>query len=209
MKPSEKRALLEKKCQEREAEALRRESECLQVQEDDLVPSVDAQTEKDVVFEKEVKPKKTRRHLEGFFSRHVMIITAVIASLVLFGGVVFGIDALVKFVDENKTVVVDDRIDIDIESVYILHDNFYSAQWRHLEEFNYEDFSYTKKDGKYIIREYPVDGSTLVLKVGGPEKSATPDFMYLIDYDNKLRIDISIDDPRYFVEQYGYFTEEE
>ena len=209
MKPSEKRALLEKKRMEKEAEALRRESEDMQATHEDIAPAVDGQAEPSELFEKAARPKRQRRQRESFFSRHVMIIAALITSIAVIGGVVFGIDALARFVDDNKTVVVDDKIDIDIESVYILHDNFYSAQWKHLVDFNYEDFSYTKKGGKYILREYPVADSTLVLKVGGPEESAMPDFMYLIDYDNKLRIDISIDDPRYFVQQHGYFTEEE
>ena len=213
MKPSEKRALLEKKRAEKEAEAQRRaDARFAEKETSDNKPEPESAAQESAYAyspERKLKEKKPRRKRESFFSRHVMIITGVIASIVVISGVIFGIDSLVRFVNVNKNFVYSDGADIDIESIYVLHDNCYDVRWKHLSGFNYEDLSYTKKGGKYIMKEYPVEGCDLILKVGGPEDSDTPDFMYLIDYENGLRIDLFADDPRVFVEKNGYFTEEE
>ena len=213
MKPSEKRALLEKKRAEKEAEAQRRAEAKLAEREisDNQPRSESAEQESACAYSpgRMLKEKKPRRRRESFFSRHVMVITGVIASIVVRFGVIFGVDSLVRFVNVNKNAVYRDGVDIDIDSVYVLHDNCYDVRWKHLSGFNYEDHSYSKKGGKYIMKEYPIEGCDLVLKVGGPEDSDTPDFIYLIDYENGLRIDLFADDPRVFVEKNGYFTEEE
>ena len=216
MKPSERRALLEKKRAEKEAEAQRRAE----------AAAYGDETNESVDYIKPIKPTASRyipflgkkeraesedkvEKKEGFFSKHVMLITGIIASLVVICGVVFGIDYLKDFVNDNQFTVYNDGVDISMAEVNILHDNFYAVQWRHLEGFNYTDYSYTKKGGKYILREYPIEGTELVVRMGGPENQKEPDFIYVRDYESGEYIDISVDDPRYFFDERGYTVKED
>ena len=96
MKPIEKRALLEKKRAEKEAEAQRRaEAKLLQREKSDIQPEFESAEQESVYGYSQaqsLEENKPRRRRESFFSRHVMVITGVIASIVVIFGVVFGID---------------------------------------------------------------------------------------------------------------------
>lgn len=209
MKPSERRALLEQRRAEKEAE---KEAEVQRRAEAD---TYGGETSESCESTKPIKPTASSyipflrkkevaeaedkvEKKEGFFSKHAMLITGVIASLVIILGVVLGVDYIKDLVKENKYTVYNDGVDISMAEVNILHDNFYAVEWRHLEGFNYTDYSYTKKGGKYILREYPIAGTELVVRMGGPESQREPDFIYVRDYETGEYIDISVEDPRYF-----------
>ena len=213
MKPSERRALLEKKRAEKEAEAQRR-AEAETWTESEASPTVHVEPV-DLGGAGDHAPKAIRERKpqvvkkEGFFSKYSMLIAGVITAFVVIVGVVFGVDCVKDYVRDNKNTVYDDGVDISMSEVNVLHDNFYSVEWRHLEGFNYTDYSYTKKGGKYISREYPIAGTDLVLKVGGPESQKEPDYIYVRSYDPSEFIDISVDDPRYYFYQRGYTVKED
>ena len=211
MKPSERRALLEQKRAAKEAEAQRRaEADTYGGEPNESIePTKPSESNSPRSFGNRVSAERDDKVVkamkkEGFFSKHVMLITGVIASLVIILGVAVGVDYLKEFVKENKYTVYDDGVNIDMESVNILHDNFYIVEWRHLDGFNYTDYSYTKTGGKYILREYPIEGTELVVRMGGPEKQKEPDFIYIRDYESGEYIDISVDDPYYFFNKCGY-----
>lgn len=213
MKPSERRALLEKKRAEKEAEAQWRANGEMH-SENETSPTVpDAPMGYGVARDPAKRLRKWRQadvvKKEGFFSKYSMLIAGIITALVVILGVAVGIDCIRGYVDKNKSTVYDDGINIDMESVNVLHDSFYSVEWRHLEGFNYTDYSYSKKGGKYILREYPIEGTDLVLRVGGPESQKEPDFIYVRSYEPSEYIDISVDDPRYYFYQRGYTDTED
>lgn len=211
MKPSERRALLEKKRAEKEAEAQRRaESETWAENESESLVTDDHGDEDctDKAEEAEIQEQTVKK--EGFFSKYSMLIAAVVTSFVVLGGVIFGVDYVRYYYGRyNQHTVYDDGVDISMSEVNILHDNFYDVKWRHLEGFNYTDYSYSKKGGKYILREYPIEGTDLVLRVGGPESQKEPDFIYVRSYEPSEYIDISVDDPRYYFYQRGYTDTED
>ena len=213
MKPSERRALLEKKRAEKEAEAQRRtqadtRSECESYSTVPPEPmNLGGAGDPAPEATRERKPRAVKK--EGFFSKYSMLIAGVITAFVVIVGVAFGVDYVKDYVRDNKQTVYDDGVDISMSEVNILHDNFYSVEWRHLEGFNHTDYSYTKKGGKYILREYPIEGTDLVLRVGGPESQKEPDFIYVRSYDPSEYIDISVDDPRYYFYQRGYTDTED
>lgn len=205
MKPSERRALREQKRAETEAEAQRRATEKIESVNENEANSTLQFADYGAKIKKNRADGSYHTRKEGFFSKHAMLITAVIASAVVLSGAIVGVDLLVKYVNDNKYTVVDDKIDIDIASVYILHDYIDDVEWRHLVDFNYTDYS-----GKNnIIREYPIKGTDLVLRVGGPKNQKNPDFIHIRDYEPSEYIDISVDDPRYFFEERGFTAEEE
>ena len=57
-----------------------------------------------------------------------------------------------------------------------------------------------KVEGVLIYeREYPVKDSRLVVKAGGSSMKDSPEYIYLIDYRNGVRIDLKKEDPRNYV----------
>lgn len=211
MKPSERRALLEKKRAEKEAEAQRRaEAETWTENESESLVTDDHGDEDctDKAEKAEIQEQTVKK--EGFLSKYSMLIAAVVTSFVVLGGVIFGVDYVRYYYGRyNQHTVYDDGVDISMSEVNVLHDNFYDVKWRHLEGFNYTDYSYTKKGGKYILREYPIAGTDLVLRVGGPESQKEPDFIYVRSYEPSEYIDISVDDPSYFFDERGYTVKED
>lgn len=189
MKPSERRALREQKLR------VAQESESDKPEGANEVEEKDAAIEnQDAPIQKSAEPYKRK---EGFFGAHVRLITFIItAALVLTVLGPLGVDMLVAY-RNNKTV--SNMNDIDIETVYDIYDSRDVIQWKNLRNFNYTDYSYDAKGGKYLVREYPVSNSRLVLKVGGSELSAHPDYIQLIDYRTGKYIDVLKEDPRDFV----------
>ncbi len=187
MKPSEKRALREQRL--REAEERARE-ELLIGSEKEPEPTETYEVHTDT----ENQPYKRK---EGFFQAHIRLITFIItATLCLTVLGPLGIDMLVAS-KKNKTV--NDLRDIDMKTVFAVHDNADVIEWKNFRNFNYTDYSYESKDGKYLVREYPVANSRLVLKVGGSSLSARPDYIQLIDYRSGEYVNVLVDDPRDFV----------
>lgn len=185
MKPSEKRALKEQKLREAE--------ESIQTRE--LIPE---EVEPETV-ERQAQEGKPYKRKEGFFQAHVRLITFIItATLVMTVLGPLGIDMLVAS-KNNKGVT--NLKDMDIETVYLIHDNASIIQWKNFEKFNYSDLSYDSKTGKYFVREYPIANSDLVLKVGGPSTKTHPDYAQLIDYRSGEYVDVLVDDPRDFVKR--------
>ncbi len=177
MKPSERRALKEEKLRQTEDK-----------------------TENSYVndnFEAAETEETPYKRKEGFFQAHIRLITFIItATLVLTVLGPLGVDMLVAS-RNNKTV--DNMKDIDIETVYAIYDNATVIEWKNFRNFNYTDYSYDNKDGKYIVREYPVSSSRLVLKVGGSSLDPHPDYAQLIDYRTGKYVNVLIEDPRDFV----------
>ncbi len=201
MKPSEKRALQAEKRARAEAEARAKESK---KEADD--PMVAETADDDAVggeyewgshqSEEKVNAKPYKRK-EGFFQSHVRLITFIVTTVFLFLFVSpFAVDMIVKF-RNDKTV--HNMQDIDIESVYSIYDNAEIIEWKNFRNFNYTDYSYDAKEGKYFVREYPVSNSRLVLKVGGPSLDPKPDYIQLIDYRTGQYINVFNEDPRDFI----------
>jgi hypothetical protein len=190
MKPSERRALREQKLRM----ARESENEKAAPENNEVAHSYEVTENQSAPSTASSKPYKRK---EGFFGAHVRLITFIItATLVLTVLGPIGIDMLVAY-RNNKTV--NNMNDIDIETVYDIYDSREAIQWKHLRSFNYTDYSYDAKGGRYLVREYSISGSRLVLKVGGPELSAHPDYIQLIDYRTGEYIDVLKEDPREFV----------
>ena len=199
MKPSERRALEAEKRARAEAEA--RERELTREREDSYAyaqapveePDSPPQNDTSTPMAEEVKYKRK----EGFFQSHVRLITFIITTaLVVFVLGPLGIDMLVA-ARNDKTV--QNKEDMSMSAVYSVHDSAELIEWKHFSKFNYTDYSGDYKTGNYRIREYPIKGSSLMLKVGGPEIKNRPDYVYLIDYETGEYIDVLLDDPREFV----------
>lgn len=191
MKPSEKRALREQKLREDEELAQTQLSESIEFETPEAPhPQTDGNAPQ------ESKPYKRK---EGFFQSHIRLITFIItATLVMTVLGPLGIDMLVAS-KNNKGVT--NLKDMDIETVYLIHDNASIIQWKNFEKFNYSDLSYDSKTGKYFVREYPIANSDLVLKVGGPSTKTHPDYAQLIDYRSGEYVNVLVDDPRDFVKR--------
>ena len=200
MKPSEIRAMREAKLREaeeaakREAEeeALRAQKAALQIESS---PEPEG-TEEPVSKEPERVPYKRK---EGFFQAHIRLITFIItATLVMTVLGPLGIDMLVAS-KNNKTVT--DLKDMEIETVFQIHDNAAIIAWKNLKSFNYTDYSYENNSGRFTVREYPIANSRLVLKVGGSSLKSYPEYIQLIDYRSGEYVNVLVDDPRDFVKK--------
>ncbi len=190
MKPSEKRALREEK--------LRREQEA--AENTALAEEKASPTEND--GQGEHAPYKRK---EGFFQSHVRLITFIITSVLILA--VFspiGIDTLVA---SRRDHTVDSKKDMTLEDVYRLYDKASNVKWSSLGEYNYADYSYDTKSGRYLVREYRIKDSRLVLKVGGPKSQSRPDYVRLTDYITVKFVDILKEDPREFVRKTEQETE--
>ncbi|MBR3878861.1 MAG: hypothetical protein IKJ24_01935 [Clostridia bacterium] len=200
MKPSEIRAMREAKLREAEEaakkeaeEAILRDDAAALVTEDSSRPTDGLEPSS---VEQERVPYKRR---EGFFQAHVRLITFIItATLVMTVLGPLGIDMLVAS-KNNKGVT--NRKDMEMSTVYLVHDNAAIIEWKNFDNFNYSDLSYEHQNGRYIVREYPIANSRLVLKVGGPDSRVHPEYIQLIDYRSGEYVNVLVDDPRDFVKQ--------
>ena len=184
MKPSEKRALREQKLKAAEERASEVEVKA-EAEVEEQVPS------------REGGEDKPYRRKEGFFGAHIRLITFIItATLCLTVLGPLGIDMLVAS-KNNKGVT--DLKDMEINTVYLIHDNASVIEWKNFKNFNYTDYSYENDSGKYTVREYPIANSRLVLKVGGPNSKNRPEFIQLIDYKTGEYVNVLVDDPRDYV----------
>ena len=182
MKPSEKRALREAK--------LRAEEQKLQR----TAPPTEETAKEESRPETEYVPYKRK---EGFFQAHVRLITFIItATLVMTVLGPLGIDMLVASKNDKG---VTDKKDMAMSTVYLVHDNAAIIEWKNFDAFNYADLSYEHRNGRYIVREYPIANSRLVLKVGGPDSRVHPEYIQLIDYTSGQYVNVLVDDPRDFV----------
>ncbi len=204
MKPSEKRALEAEKRAQREAEERERELEREAAKSKKEENAPDAYTEpvdeRETNFEQGTEPEKNTtgyKRKEGFFQSHIRLITFIITSaLVLFVLGPLGIDMLVASKNDK---IVSNKEDISIETVYKIYDLYDSVHWGSFKNFNYTDYS-DKVEGVLVYeREYPVKDSRLVVKAGGSSMSDSPEYIYLIDYRNGVRVDLKKEDPRNYV----------
>ncbi len=195
MKPSEKRALKAQQAAEKSESAEKvsspKEAQAASAPEPSEIKSKEKSSSEQTKYKRK----------EGFFQSHVRLITFIITAsiiLTIFGPL--GIDLIIR---NKKAYVVDNKQYISLESVYTVHDNADRIKWKNFNKFNYSDYSYDSDSGKYYIREYPVKGTGLVLRVGGADMTRAPDYVYLIDYNKGNRIDILKDDPKEFIEGYS------
>lgn len=204
MKPSEKRALEAEKRARKEAEERERELE--KMSSEQTVADTDeaaALSEEENRDSNDADPSKNDsdykryKRKEGFIQSHIRLITFIItAAVVLFVVGPLGIDMLVAAKNDK---IVNNKEDISIETVYKIYDLYDSVHWGSFKNFNYTDFS-DEVDGIVIYeREYPVMNSRLVVKAGGSSMSDSPEYIYLIDYRNGVRIDLKKEDPRDYV----------
>ena len=184
MKPSERRALRQAELAAKMAEEQNKSAE---------------QTDETAVKRKRFFARKESQssRKEGFFQANVRLITFIITAAVVIVLGPWGIDMLIA--SEKQTHSVTDRKDISVEEVYAVHDYASQIKWTYFDKFNYEDHSYYTNWEKYIVREYKVAGTRLVLKVGGPQKLKYPQFVQLIDYDTGDYVDVLAENPRHFV----------
>ena len=188
MKPSEKRALREQRLREAEEPAQ------LEHSAPDVMQSGAVEDLPQEPIAQEYKPYKRK---EGFFQAHVRLITFIItATLVMTVLGPLGIDMLVAS-KNNKGVT--NLKDMEMETVFLIHDNASVIGWKNFEKFNYTDLSYESRTGKYFVREYRIANSDLVLKVGGPSTKNHPEYIQLIDYRSGEYVNVLVDDPRDFV----------
>ena len=135
---------------------------------------------------------------EGFFQSHVRLITFIITVIVVIGVLSpFGVDMLVSSLKDKAET---DKKDISLEAVCYISDNPGEITWSSFDGFNYTDYS--RDDGKYFVREYPIKNSELVLKVGGLKMSGNPDYIYLISYTTGEHINILKEDARAFIAKF-------
>ena len=79
----------------------------------------------------------------------------------------------------------------------------YDMSWSSLEKFNYTDYSFEKEGKTTYLREYEIEGTSLVLRVGGPSLTSSPDYVRLIDYFNGESVDdIRKESITAFIEKY-------
>ena len=191
MKPSEKRALREAKLKAAEQEAMSAPAPEKPAQEE-------APQKENIQEENTTAAEHTpyvRR--EGFFGAHIRLITFIItATLVLTVLGPLGVDMLVASKNNRGVTNLED---MSIDTVYTIHRNADVIEWKNLQKFNYSDYSYENEGGKYLVREYPIADSRLVLKVGGPKLSSRPEYIQLIDYRSGEYVNVLLEDPRDFV----------
>lgn len=202
MKPSERRALkAEKEAlkaeQKAEKEATKREKELLRRGQSDYDDTDDELDESNAHEGGENTESGTPRK-EGFFQSHIRLITFIVC-MVLIVTVLgpWGIDMLVS--QKRNDTVKGERL-MTVDTVNAIYDSVGSITFKSLEDFTYTDLSL--KSG-YIIREYPIEGTDVVLKIGAAKLTANPDYMHLIDYEyNTPRVNIMEDDPESFFIEY-------
>lgn len=202
MKPSERRALEAEKRSQREAKTHEKEltkNANKSETENDIPTDVTGETSAEEYIPQRKEGDKPYKRKEGFFQSHIRLITFIItATLVLTVLGPLGVDMIVAAKNDK---IVNNKEDISITTIYSVYDNAEIIEWKNFRNFNYTDFSYDSDTGTYQVREYPVNSSRLVLKVGGPALSNRPDYIYLIDYRTGEKIDVYREDPRDYIKQ--------
>ena len=186
MKPSEKRALDAEKRAQREAEQREKllEAKSRRQERDGspAAPSTEERMNTNAAYKKlpeeEIKVSGDGYHREGFFSRHVKLITFIIClTLILTVIGPWGVDRLV---DKGREEVFGKEVDaksyLSVNSVILLADLGESLTWDHLQNFHYVDYSYEKDGVTTHIREYDIEGTNLVLRVGGTEEGTITEY---------------------------------
>lgn len=216
MKPSERRALEAEKRAEKEAaerEKLLAAKAKRQSVNDGRENPIDDKRERrdDATYvklpEEEIEVKGDGYHRESFFGNHVRLITFIItAALVLTVLGPWGIDMLVnKSRSEwNDVDGVTSKIEMTLNDVRSLANKGDRLKWEDLADFNYDDYSFEKEGKQTFIREYPVSGSILILRVGGSTDTGSPEYVRLINYSEGASIDdIRKEDVDVFIDAYG------
>lgn len=138
---------------------------------------------------------------EGFFQSHIRLITFIISSaLVLFVLGPLGIDMLIA---SRNAQTVTDKKDITVNEVCAIYNRGGRITWYYFDDYNYTDYS-SRKNGKRT-REYPIKGSSLVLRVQGEYRGDKIYLVHLIDYSGNgdgvdQYVDVLTEDPRDFFE---------
>ena len=241
MKPSERRALeaemrAQKEAEQREklleAKSKRQESANHGAVHNPATPSREEKMNSNAEYKKlpeeEIIVKGDGYHRESFFGRHVKLITFIIC-LTLIVTVIgpWGID---RMVDKGRQDIYGDEVmnknDLSVKGVMMLAQMGETITWDTFENLNYIDYSFEKNDVLTQIREYPIEGTSLVLRVGGTATGKvteykitgtnivlfrksdmklpeTPDYVRLIDYSNGEFVDdIRKDDVAVFLSKY-------
>lgn len=189
MKPSERRALEAEKRAQREAEMRERELEIGKA-------ASSAPRASNYAADGRYERK------EGFFQSHVRIITFIICMVLIL--TVLGPWGIDKLVEKGRNKVVNDQKDMTVDTIYMIWDNVGEITFSSFDNFNYTDLSYDSKNGEYFVREFPIENTDLVLKVGGADMNKAPDYAYLIHYDRdgSSYIDVMKENPREFLEDH-------
>lgn len=184
MKPSERRALEAQKRAQKDAEMREQELE----------------SGKTASSARKASNYTRYERKEGFFQSHVRLITFIICMVLIL--TVLGPWGIDKLVEKGRNKVVSDQKDMTVETIYMIWENSGNITLNSFDKFNYTDFSYESKDGKFYVREYPVENSSLVIKVRGSDMDKAPEYVYLIDYQDGVFINIMKEDPQEFLEEH-------
>lgn len=188
MKPSERRALeAEKRAQreaaEREKYLEKRSSKKEEpVKEEQETERVNMNASYVKPPEEEIEVKGDGYHRESFWGRNVKLITFIICmALILTVLGPWGIDMLVEksraqFVDKQ----INNKIALTVSGLELLADMGKSLTWDDLANLNCTVF----EDSKDIVKEYPIEGTYLTLRVEGTSSSQYPEIVRLIHYDS-------------------------
>ena len=188
LKPSERRALEAEKRAQREAAEREKYLEKRSSKKED--PTKEAQETERVNMnasyvkppEEEIEVKGDGYHRESFFGRNVKLITFIICmALILTVLGPWGIDMLVEksraqFVDKQ----INNKIALTVSGLELLADMGKSLTWDDLANLNCTVF----EDSKDIVKEYPIEGTYLTLRVEGTSSSQYPEIVRLIHYDS-------------------------
>ncbi len=190
MKPSERRALEAEKRAQKEVEAKERS-----FQKDN--PNDESQSAK----------------REGFFSKHVRIITFAICVVLIL--TVLGPWSIDRLVTKHRESIfgsdMDNKEDITPSDIIALAELGDTLTWNDLKDFNYNDLSQdyldevTNKKRTEYRREYAVDGM-LVVRVIGNSTSGRPASVQLLYYgkDAEVMNEIRGKDVTDFLTRHGY-----
>lgn len=241
MKPSERRALEAEKRAQKEAEQReklleaksKRQEKASSYTAGSATPPREERINSDAQYKKlpeeEIKVSGDGYHRESFFSRHVKLITFIICmTLILTVIGPWGVDRLVdKGREEVFGQEVVDRNDLSVEGVKLLANMGETITWDSFSKLNYVDYSFEKNGVNTQIREYPIEGTSLVLRVGGTEIGTmteytvlgtnivlfrksnlklpeTPEYVRLIDYASGEYVnDIRKDDVAVFLSKFS------
>jgi hypothetical protein len=212
LKPSERRALEAEKRAMREAADREREHEerAKKAERKRSASGADGeQLNANADFyklpEENIEVKGDGHHREGFFQSHVRLITFIITVTLLL--TVIGPWGIDKLVDATREEIlgkdVENKTNLTLSAVVLLSDMGYDMGWSSLEKFNYTDYSFEKEGKTTYLREYEIEGTSLVLRVGGPSLTSSPDYVRLIDYFNGESVDdIRKESITAFIEKY-------
>lgn len=202
---AEKRAMREAADREREHEEKAKRSERARAVTRNDDEQLNANADFYKLPEEEIEVKGDGYHKEGFFQSHVRLITFIVTVTLLLTVVgPWGID---KLVDATREDIfgkdVEDKTTLTLSAVVLLSEMGYDMGWSSLEKFNYTDYSFEKEGKTTYLREYEIEGTSLVLRVGGPNLTSAPDYVRLIDYFNGESIDdIRKENITAFIEKY-------